>query len=254
MKNIKRAMKLLAVSCIVCISITVPSFASQNVSIQIYQQPNNLLKPGSSEIIKFVIKNNTNQKMTLDKIYMMEKSKTVDEKPALSKGFEEMAKYTDITIKQTGNESNKVKSGLKDMLGEKNGVNLKNNVSIYPGKEQAFDMTIDMNEAMGNDAQSLSKVFSLGTVYNLTSTGGGGGTTSPDKPTNPNKPINQSKPGQSHKPSNSNRSNVGGSTDKLPQTGSIINSTTLTVLGIAVAGLGVALDRKSSDKGGKSDE
>lgn len=248
MKNIKRVMKSLAVSCIVCISITVPSFAYQNenVSIQIYQQPNKLLKPGASEVIKFVIKNNTNQKMTVDKIYMMEKSKTVDEKPSLSKKFEEMAKYTDITIKQTGNESNKVKSGLKDMLGEKNGVNLKNNVSIYPGKEQSFDMTIDMNEAMGNDAQSLSKVFSLGTVYNLTSSGGG--TTDPDKPTDP------SKPGQSHKPSNSNRSNVGGSTDKLPQTGSIVNSTTLTVLGIAVAGLGIALDRKSSNKGGKSDE
>ncbi|MGX4598548.1 LPXTG cell wall anchor domain-containing protein [Faecalimicrobium sp. JNUCC 81] len=92
-----------------------------------------------------------------------------------------------------------------------------------------------------------------------------GGSEDADKPENPNNPggsedtNNPNKPGGSedtNKPLKPNKpgSNIGGSANRLPQTGGVVNSSILTILGLSVAGVGIALDRKSSSKkGGKID-
>lgn len=288
MKNIKKAIKAITISSVLCISLTAPTFAdvriNQNVLIQIerYEEPSGGWQPGDSREIKFAIKNNTNMNMKIDKLYMIEKSRD-----NLNEAFKEMAENTWITIKD-GDTAIKERIKLKDFLSseDNNSVSvLDKYINLSPGRMKELTMSIDMEEKMGNPAQSLSKVFSLGTVYTLTSTGGGGGTVTPpidpEKPTppTPEEPSNPDggdttlpekpdtgdgtdkpgtgdstdKPGTGDNDSN-NGGNVGGSGDKLPQTGGIINGATLTVLGIGVAGLGLALDRKSSDKGGKSDE
>ena len=312
MKSIKRALKSLALCSIICITFTAPTFgntkSNKDATIQIYEQPTGLYKPGSSETMRFVIKNNTNKKMTVRKIYIIEKSR--ENGFNLGKAFEEMAKYTTITIKEEGNEENQVSVKLKDILGKDNGVNLDKSISINCNREKEFILTIDMDEEMNNDAQGLLKIFSLGVVYNLSSGGGGGGGgTNPEPPVdpgnpnppidpkppvdpgnpnppidpeppvdpgnpnppidpeppvgpeNPNPPVDPDNPnlpidpGKLNKPGNvNNGSNVGGLGGKLPQTGSIVNATSLIALGAGVLGLGIFLDRKSSSKGDDIDE
>lgn len=274
MKNIKKALKVITLSSILCISLSAPIFAdSSNALIEIerYQQPSGGWQPGDAREIKFAIKNNTtNKDMTVSKIYIIEKSKM-----DILDAFKEMTENTSITIKD-GETIIKESISLEDML--KNEANLDKKIVISPGKIKELTMLIDMNTEMDNKAQGLSKVFSLGTVYSLSSTGGGGGTIEPPiNPEEPEPPINPEQPEPPIEPpinpeepeppinppinpepgnpdNENNGSNVGGDEDKLPQTGGLINGTSLTVLGLAVAGLGIVLDRKSSDKGGKSDE
>lgn len=273
MKNLKTILKSLTISSIICISMVNPNYAQAMnnlnalIEIEHYQQPSGGWQPGDSREIKFAIKNNTSKKMTVSKIYMIEKSRiTLDE------AFDEMAQNTWITIKD-GNETIKESISLKEFLASdsNNSVSaLDNYVRLSPGQIKELTMSIDMKEEMGNPAQSLSKVFRLGTVYTLTPIGGGI-IVDPEKPIDPDGPIDPEDPDggeaiEPEKPNSdnggnsssdndqNNSSDIGGSEDKLPQTGGMVNGATLTALGVVVAGLGIALDRKSSDKGGKSDE
>ena len=100
----------------------------------------------------------------------------------------------------------------------------------YPNKNNAKFIVIHEtdNEDKGADAkrhaQALNNVFTIGVAYKMEE---------PIEP--PTKPI---KPG------------TGGVSDKLPQTGGIINGTSLMVLGAVAIGTGFVMNRKSEEKGG----
>lgn len=250
MKLIKRILTILSISSIICINFILPVFADKKINedilIQIYDKQDLLYQPGAYEKVGFTIENKTDKDMSIKKIYFMEKSRVNGIN--MGKAFEEMAKHTTIIIEEQGNEDNKVSSNLNNILGENNGINLPQFVGISPNEKKDFILTVDMDEAMNNDAQGISRVFSLGVIYNLDSNGG---VINPDEPSNPDT-DNPTKP---DKPEIDNvDDNLDNSTDRLPQTGGIINSTSLTLLGMAVVGLGIVLDKKSSNKGGKSDE
>lgn len=309
MKNVKRSIKSITLSSIISLSMAVPVLAApstnQNVIVGIEQYSEGTVwKPGDSRSLKFYIKNNLNKKIKVDTISMFNKSR---EDINLGLALEEMAKHTKIDFKY--NDKSVVKEVLTlDKFLKEEKVILSNQVPISSKQEVELIMEINMDEEMGNAAQSLSSVYNFNIGYKIIDNSGGGGSggsgsedtepeepekpedpenpggsedtdepenpenpENPDEPENPggsedtDKPETPNKPGDTNKPGGSdgtnkpgtggNGNNVGGSTNKLPQTGGIVNSSTLTIVGISVAGVGIVLDRKSSSKkGGKIDE
>ncbi|MBO3444222.1 hypothetical protein [Clostridium sp. CCUG 7971] len=287
MISIKRAIKAILLSSIISITLTVPTFATSNnnnltINIERYN-PEGGWRPGLSKDFEISLKNNTNKNIKVDKISIYRKSR---ESNSLEKALDEMEKHTKVNFKYKGELISKSNSSLKDIIN-KNRIVLEKQISVSGKQEEEIVMEIAIEKEMGNAAQLVSSVYSFDIGYKIIDSGGsgGGGTVTPpgsedrpedpdnpgdtDKPEDPDnpggsedtdKPEKPNKPGGSediNRPSKPNKpgSNVGGSTNKLPQTGGLVNSSTLTILGISVAGVGIALDRKSSSKkGGKIDE
>ena len=232
MKFIKSALKSLILCSIIYTTSLTPIF-SENISdkgivIQVYEQPTDLYKPGSYENIRFTIQNNSDKSMTVKKIYFIDKYK--EREINLGKSYEEMDKYTKITIKEVGNDENQVSANLNEIIGENNGVNLVKSVNIKSNDQKEFTLNIDMDEDMNNDAQGISRIFSLGVTYNMEQT---------IKPPTDIEDSNDESGSDSYDDK-----------DKLPQTGGIINSASLVVLGAIAIGTGIVLNKKSEAKGG----
>ncbi|MEG2457984.1 MAG: hypothetical protein RSB41_03745 [Bacilli bacterium] len=313
MHNIKRIIKVMTISSIICFVIATPTFASSkntnNISLSIERyEPKEGWKPGDNNEIKITIKNNSNKNIKVDQIFINHKSK---EGLNLEKAFKEMSENTNVIFRYNNKNISKDIT-LQNLLSD--GKVVIDDVVVNRNTTLDILMAIDMNENMGNNAQGLSNVYTFKIGYRNIDNGGGGTVTPPIKPEEPEKPVdpenpdqkpeepdkpenpdqkpdepenpdkpenpdqkpdepnnpenpenpdkpsnpggNPNKPDKPNKPgSGNNNTNVGGSTDKLPQTGGFVNSTTLTILGLSVAGAGIVLDRKSSSKkGGKIDE
>ena len=323
MKNIKRTLKSLALGSVVCISITLPSYArpkdSGVVNISpIFTKNDGHWYPGRIQSNNFEMSNNGSRAIRVDKLIIdLTSCKNYKTDKVIDKGsseFRKIAQNSTVTLKS----GNKVlfEKTIASLLDE-SGALLNETIRIGAKSSVNLNMSISMNgEEIGNESQAIQSIFSVGVNYREESSGGDGSgesgsedtepeepeepenpggsedTDKPDKPENPgesedtDKPDKPENPGGSEdtdkpdKPENpggsedtdkpdkpggsgstnkpgtgGNESNVGGSTNKLPQTGGFVNSSTLTILGLSVAGVGIALDRKSSSKkGGKIDE
>ncbi|CEO31869.1 LPXTG cell wall anchor domain-containing protein [Paraclostridium sordellii] len=223
-----------------------------------------LWQPGRVESKSFYINNNKESDIKIDRLYMSLKSskswKTGEELDTGSKQFKELAKNSIVTLTHDGKVLFKDK--LKDLLLV-DGIVLSNELNIKANDKELLNMTIDMDLEMNNDAQALDNVFNIGVAYKMDEE-----TTPPiipgepsnpdvDNPTKPDKPSNSETDNQTKpdKPINPDTDVDGSQSDKLPQTGGIINGASLVVLGTVAIGTGFVLNKKSSkEKGGKHHE
>lgn len=234
MKNIKKALKVLTLSSILCITLSTSTFAATSnnekvlLNIQRYEEPKGGWCPGISKDITFIITNKMDKKIGIEKIFMTSKSNSgISSKIDLLSAYKEMDKNTNIIIKDKDKILVKNKITLEDILS-KDGVKLDSVTIIPPNGEKELTMTIDMNEKMGNDTQSLTRVLTLGAEYVYQDSSGGGGhggnsgggsgghggnsgeteetikSINPVNPINPENPVNPVNPG---KPVEDNRIN-----------------------------------------------
>ena len=231
MKLSKKIIQMLTVTSIISLFPIISYADYGDITIdQSFTYEDGLWKPGRVESKDFYINNNKENDISIDRLYMNLKSseywKTGEELDINSNKFKEFAKYSTVTLKHGNNVLFEDK--FENLLSE-DGIKLQKDIDIKSNSKELLNMTIDMDLEMNNDAQALNNVFTIGVAYKMEE---------PIEP--PTKPI---KPG------------TGGVSDKLPQTGGIINGTSLMVLGAVAIGTGFVMNRKSEEKvGGKHNE
>ena len=172
----------------------------------------------------------------------------------------EFAKYSTVTLKH-GNDV-LFKDKFENLLS-KDGIKLLKNIDIKSNSKELLNMTIDMDLKKNNDAQALYNVFTIGVAYKIKQDIAP--PTDQDKPGDGNivPPTDQDKPGDGDAVPPTDTDNSvdtdtdvdGDRSDKLPQTGGVINSASLIVLGAIAIGTGAMLNKKSEEKeGGKHNE
>lgn len=158
MKNILKRTFILSI--ILCIFITVPSFAENiNNNINLYIKENfkkDVYKPGDSDDLKFVLENNKDENIKIKSLYFSKRDNV------LSDNFEEIAKNTNIIIKN--NNKIIVESLLEDLLDSSKH---ELNIEAGPHKSLEFDMYINIDSNMGNEAQNIYQELYINTNYEI---------------------------------------------------------------------------------------
>lgn len=232
MVNLKK-IKILVVAIIILFT---PSniYASNMEDIlidQISTQEEGVWYPERVESKDFYIINNKENNIIIEKLYIqLESCKNLKKNQLLdigSRQFKELS--TNSTVKLYYKDKLLFQDKLYNLLSEK-GVALEEKVVIESNGKELLNMTIDMDKNMNNDAQDLENIFSIGVSYKIYK----------DELVTSDFPINTDKLVNSY-------TDMGGSSDEiLPQTGGIINSFSLIVLGILIIVVGISLNRKSS--------
>ncbi len=244
--------KLLAITLVIAfIPMNIHASNKDDVLIdQIFTREQGVWYPGRVESKDFYIRNNKENNISIDRLYIrLEYSKDLKTNQLLdidSNQFKEVS--TNSTVKLHYKDKILFQDKLDNLLSEK-GIVLAEEINIKSNGKVLLNMTIDMDEKMNNDAESLENIFSIGVSYKIDS----------DNQENPDPeiPIDPDEPGNPKpKPPINQGTDVGGSTDgKLPQTGGIINSYSLLAIGTITIGTGILLNRKTSkEKGGKHHE
>lgn len=184
--------------------------SGQNLNLYISEDfKKDVYMPGDFDNLKFVVENKTNNTIKVKKLYL---SKNDD---ALNEAFEELARYTNVVIK---NQDSVVAEGLLIDILDKNNVKL--NIELGPKESLEFDMSIDISIDMGNKAQNCYQELYLNADYEVHGD---------DNIIDDNTQGNPSNNGSN----NDNSQAVGG--DSLPQTGTLYDSMTIVILiGIAL--------------------
>ncbi len=237
MKITKKIIQILTITSMIAL-FPISSHANNDITIdQSFTYEDGLWKPGRVESKDFYINNNKENDISIDRLYMSLKSseywKTGEELDINSNKFKEFAKYSTVTLKH--NDTVLFQDKFENLLSE-DGINLSKDIDITSNSRELLNMTIDMDLEMNNDAQALNNVFTIGVAYKMEET---------TKP-----PVEPEDPTGTTKPPVDPDTNVGGENDKLPQTGGIINSASLVLLGTVAIGAGVVLNKKSEEKGG----
>ena len=217
---------------------------------QSFTYEDGLWKPGRVESKDFYINNNKENDISIDRLYMSLKSseywKTGEKLDINSNKFKEFAKYSIVTLKH--NDNILFKDKFENLLS-KGGINLSKDIYIKANSKELLNMTIDMDLEMNNDAQALDNVFNIRVAYKMDEE-----TTPPITPDEPSNP-GMDNPTKPDKPINPGSDVNGSQSDKLPQTGGIINGASLVAIGTVTIGTGFVLNKKSSkEKGGKHHE
>ena len=197
--------------------------------------------PGKIESKDFYIINNKEDNIIIDKLYMqLELSKCLRKNEILDikrEQYLEIAEHS--TVKITYKDKLVLESELNELIHEK-GFVLSEEISIKPNDKELLNMTIEMTEEraeqMDNNSQAIENIFNIGVSYKV------------DTDTDIDTDV-----GESTDVENSGRGE--NNFDKLPQTGGLVNSVSLLVLGTIAVGIGMILNKKTSNnEGGKHDE
>lgn len=242
----KNIIKTIALSAIMCASLTVSSYAEDSkktVEIApVFTEQDGQWYPGRIQSNDFAISNNGDKVINIEKLFIGLTScrNYITEKvlDANSKEFKATAENSIVTLRYK--ENILFEKTLQELISD-DGVALDEKILLNPNSNVKLNMTIDMDgDEITNNAQAIESVFSIGLNYKVDD----------DKVVNPDDTV---KP--TPNPDNNTNNGAGGSTGKLPQTGGLINSTSLTLLGLAAVGSGLLIGKKSSSKkGGKIDE
>ncbi|MGL6106959.1 hypothetical protein [Romboutsia sp.] len=248
----------------------------------IFTSDNGIWYPGKSEYKEFYISNNKEEDIKIYRLYIEFKScKNLETNQMLdrnSKQFNELSENSTVKLRYKGNIL------FEDKLGNllsKKGIVLSQEINIKSNGKALLNMTIEMNEEMNNDAQALENIFRIGVAYKIDNTPSVVNPGNPDEeipliPLEPSTPLDPEDPDKERpliplepstpigpenpQPPTNPDTGVDGETDengsdKLPQTGGLINSASLLALGTIAIGTGVVLNKKSSqDKGDKDNE
>lgn len=246
MKTKKCIIKILSTISVLLLSTT-GIYAYENKSIVIeptFNKNQGLWQPGKIESKEFYIKNNKNKNIIIDKIYLSLDSSTnyitKKEVDISSLEFNELARNTVVNLNYQGDV---LFQGKLDNLLSENGIVLYQELNINSNEKVLLNMNMKIDEEMGNDAQSLENIFNIGVGYKINN----------NKPINPTPPTE--KPNKNLNTSLNPDMEAASGSDKLPQTGGIINSTSLMLFGVVTIGAGFILNKKSyKEKGGKHHE
>ena len=218
----------------------IPISANENtkpVEIQqVFTEADGQWYPGRIQSNDFSIKNNRSKGIKVDRLSIKLTSsrnyKTGITLNQDSSEFKEISQNSVVRLKQ-GDKVLFEKS--MNQLLEEEWTPLNEMISIQSNSDAKLNMTIDMGkEEITNNAQAIESVFSIALTYK-------------DDDTILKPEIDEDDKEDLVKPDTDN--------GKLPQTGGIINSATLTVLGVMAIGTGLVIEKKSSSrKGGKDDE
>ena len=227
---------------------------SEDIDIAIYPiltKKQELWYPGKIESKDFYIINNKEDNISIDKLYMqLELCRNLRTNEILDiehDKFKEVAEHS--IVKMTYKDKLIFESELKELTHEK-GIVLSEEIYIKSNDKELLNMTIEMTEEMAeqmdNNSQDLENIFNIGVSYKVD--------TNTDVDTDINTDINTDiDVGESTDGENggSGENNF----DKLPQTGGLVNSVSLLVLGIITVGIGMILNKKTSNnEGGKQEE
>ena len=236
----KNSIKLIALSAIMAMCSVIPISANENtkpVEIQqVFTEADGQWYPGRIQSNDFSIKNNRSKGIKVDRLSIKLTSsrnyKTGITLNQDSSEFKEISQNSVVRLKQ-GDKVLFEKS--MNQLLEEEWTPLNEMISIQSNSDAKLNMTIDMGkEEITNNAQAIESVFSIALTYK-------------DDDTILKPEIDEDDKEDLVKPDTDN--------GKLPQTGGIINSATLTVLGVMAIGTGLVIEKKSSSrKGGKDDE
>ena len=215
---------------------------SEDIDIAIYPiltKKQELWYPGKIESKDFYIINNKEDNISIDKLYMqLELCRNLRTNEILDiehDKFKEVAEHS--IVKMTYKDKLIFESELKELTHEK-GIVLSEEIYIKSNDKELLNMTIEMTEEMDNNSQDLENIFNIGVSYKVDTD------TDIDIDTDV---------GESTDVENSGRGE--NNFDKLPQTGGLVNSVSLLVLGIITVGIGMILNKKTSNnEGGKHDE
>lgn len=139
---------------------SIPIFANtlynnEDISFYIQESPTKeIYKPGDSDYLKFVIKNNTSNNIKLKNLYFTPKDSTTD------KLLKNISKYTNVIIKH--NDNILIEGLLYDLINNKN-YNI--NLNLSPNYTLEFDMYIHIDESMGNEYQNCYEELYINTDY-----------------------------------------------------------------------------------------
>lgn len=249
MKLNKKIIQILIISAILFIN-PINAYADSNNDISIdsiFGKEEGLWYPGRIESKDFAIENNREKNILIDRL-SIELKLVKDLKNNIfldieSKQFKELSKNTIVRVNY---EDTMLFEERLDELISKKDIVLSKGININPNDKEVLNMTIDILEEMNDDAQDLENIFNIGASYKVDDT-------IVEKPITPDKPINP-EPDIPSKP----ETNLDGDlnlSNKLPQTGGMINSASLVVLGTIALGTGLVLNKKSSkEKGDKKYE
>lgn len=224
----KCMIKLISLTSILTIWFVMPINAEPNTkTVEIHQVFTDLdgqWYPGRIQSNDFRITNNRSKGVQVDRLSIKLTSsinnKTGNILNENSSEFKEMWQNSIVSLKQ----GNKVlfEKTMSQLLDEE-WTTLNEIISIEPNSNANLNMTIDMGkEEITNNAQAIESIFSIALTYK-------------DDDSVIVKPEIDD--------------------GKLPQTGGLINSATLTLLGAVAIGTGLIIQKKSSSvKGGKDDE
>lgn len=211
---------------------------SEDIAIYpILTKKQELWYPGKIESKDFYIINNKEDNIIIDKLYMqlgLSKNLITNEILDIKREqFLEIAEHS--TVKMTYKDKLVFESELNELIHEK-GFVLSEEISIKPNEKELLSMTIEMTEEMAeqmnNNSQAIENIFNIGVSYKVDTDTDVGESTDVEN-------------------SGSGENNF----DKLPQTGGLVNSVSLLVLGTIAVGIGMILNKKTSNnEGGKQDE
>lgn len=156
---IKKSIKIIILNCIIFILSSFTLYADENdLSIIVEEhQVENGLKPGDIKNIKFIIKNNTDKKVTIQKINVLEKNR-IEEDEILGKIHLLIKDENDYLIKN---------ASLLQYLSNNNIRMLENHIELKPYEELKMSLYVKIDEDLGNEAQGLSKLLNLSAIYTL---------------------------------------------------------------------------------------
>lgn len=203
---------------------------------QVFTEADGQWYPGRIQSNDFSIKNNRSKGIKVDRLSIkLTSSRNYKTGKVLnedSSEFKEISQNSIVTLKQ----GDKVlfEKNMSQLL-EEEWTPLDEMISISPNSDTVLNMTIDIGkEEVTNNAQAIESIFSISLTYK-----------EDDDVVNPE--IDEEDKEDVVKPDKDN--------EKLPQTGGIINSVTLTFLGAVAIGTGLVIENKSSSrKGGKDNE
>lgn len=236
MKINKKIIQILTITSIIAL-LPISSHADNNdITIdQSFTYEDGLWQPGRVESKDFYINNNKENDISIDRLYMSLKSseywKTGEVLDINNKQFKEFAKHSTVTLKHNNNVLFKDK--FENLLSE-DGIKLSEDIDIKSNDKELLNMTIDMDLEMNNDAQALNNIFTIGIAYKMEEN------IFPPTDTDDSVDMDTEVDGES--------------SDKLPQTGGIINSASLIGFGVIAIGTGTVLNKKSRKEGGKHSE
>ena len=229
---------------------------SEDIDIAIYPiltKKQGLWYPGKIESKDFYIINNKEDNISIDKLYMqLELCKNLRTNEILDierEKFKEVAEHS--TVKMTYKDKLIFESKLNELTHEK-GIVLSEEIYIKSNDKELLNMTIEMTEEMSeqmdNNSQDLENIFSIGVSYKVDTDIDTDTDTDTDIDIDIDTDVEESTDGEN---GGSGENNF----DKLPQTGGLVNSISLLVLGIITVGIGMILNKKTSNnEGGKHDE
>lgn len=215
---------------------------SEDIDIAIYPiltKKQGLWYPGKIESKDFYIINNKEDNISIDKLYMqLELCRNLRTNEILDiehDKFKEVAEHS--IVKMTYKDKLIFESELNELTHEK-GIVLSEEIYIKSNDKELLNMTIEMTEEMAeqmdNNSQDLENIFNIGVSYKVDTN------TDVDTDINTDIDVGESTDGEN---GGSGENNF----DKLPQTGGLANSVSLLVLGTIAVGIGMILNKKTSN-------